>query len=208
MIKLLPIAHEKFPFLVIDNFYSDEELEKIWKEIDFLGDKARPEDRVVAKKDGKSLASVKRVYLDSLYTNRDTSNILSIFPTRLYCDEIGQTYQELVPSGVNFNTSNYDATQLSYYENKDGYKAHTDVFQHTALTWIFKQPKKFEGGDLIFTQSKMKAECMYNRTIIFPSWYYHAVSEIKMKEENLNKGLGRWAITHFINFRTVALETT
>ena len=61
MIKLLPIAHEKFPFLVIDNFYSDEELEKIWKEIDFLGDKARPEDRVVAKKDGKSLASVKRV---------------------------------------------------------------------------------------------------------------------------------------------------
>ena len=54
----------------------------------------------------------------------------------------------------------------------------------------------------------MKTECMYNRTVLFPSWYYHAVSEIKMKEEDLNKGLGRWAITHFINFRTVALETT
>ena len=200
--NLLPIQDEKFPFLVIDNFYSKENLNLIWKELDFLIDKVRPEDKVVAKKDGKSLASVKRVYLDTLYNDRKTSNILEFFPSKLYSDEIIDTYVDLVPSGINFATSNYDSTQLSYYENKDGYKPHTDVFQHTALTWLFKEPKKFEGGDLVFTQSNIKIDCMYNRTVLFPSWYYHGVTQIKMNDEDLNKGFGRWAITHFINFKT------
>jgi len=206
MMKLLPITDEKFPFLVIDNFYSDEELEKIWKEIDFLGDKVKPEYNVVAKKHGKPLASVKRLYLDNLYTTRKTSNILEFFPDKLYSQEVADTYVNLVPSGINFATSNHDTTQLSYYENKDGYKSHTDVSQHTALTWIYKEPKKFEGGDLIFTQSNVKVDCMYNRTVLFPSWYYHAVTQIKMSDEDLNKGLGRWAITHFINFKSVTAD--
>ena len=206
--NLLPIQDDKFPFLVIDNFYSKENLNLIWKELDFLIDKVRPEDKVVAKKDGKSLASVKRVYLDTLYNDRKTSNILEFFPSKLYSDEIIDTYVDLVPSGINFATSNYDSTQLSYYENKDGYKPHTDVFQHTALTWLFKEPKKFEGGDLVFTQSNIKIDCMYNRTVLFPSWYYHGVTQIKMNDEDLNKGFGRWAITHFINFKTFMMEVT
>ena len=206
--NLLPIQDDKFPFLVIDNFYSKENLNLIWKELDFLIDKVRPEDKVVAKMDGKSLASVKRVYLDTLYNDRKTSNILEFFPSKLYSDEIIDTYVDLVPSGINFATSNYDSTQLSYYENKDGYKPHTDVFQHTALTWLFKEPKKFEGGDLVFTQSNIKVDCIYNRTVLFPSWYYHGVTQIKMNDEDLNKGFGRWAITHFINFKTFKMEIT
>ena len=206
--NLLPIQDEKFPFLVIDNFYSKENLNLIWKELDFLIDKVRPEDKVVAQRDGKPLASVKRVYLDTLYNDRKTSNILEFFPSQLYNDEIRDTYVDLVPSGINFATSNYDSTQLSYYENKDGYKPHTDVFQHTALTWLFKEPKKFVGGDLVFTQSNTKVDCMYNRTVLFPSWYYHGVTQIKMNDEDLNKGFGRWAITHFINFKTFMMEVT
>ena len=87
---------------------------------------------MVAKKHGKPLASVKRVYLDNLYTTRKTSNILEFFPNKLYSQEVTNTYVNLVPSGVNFATSNYDTTQLSYYENKDGYKSHKDDAQHTA----------------------------------------------------------------------------
>tara|TARA_R100001086_G_scaffold100696_1_gene50421 strand:- start:2876 stop:3499 length:624 start_codon:yes stop_codon:yes gene_type:complete len=205
--KIFPILkNDLFPFLVIDDFYSEDQLNLIWKELDFLYDKIKPEYEIVAKRNGEPIASVKRIYLDSLYNHRETSNILSIFPQSLYRKEIVDMYVKSVPSGINFATSNSDSTQLGYYEHKDGYKAHTDTTQHTVLTWLFKKPKKFEGGDLIFTQSKIKVDCFYNRTVIFPSWYYHAVSEINMKEEDKDKGLGRWAITHFINFKSIAVH--
>jgi hypothetical protein len=205
--KIFPILkNDLFPFLVIDDFYSEDQLNLIWKELDFLYDKIKPEYEIVAKRNGEPIASVKRIYLDGLYNHRETSNILSIFPQSLYRKEIVDMYVKSVPSGINFATSNFDSTQLGYYEHKDGYKAHTDTTQHTVLTWLFKEPKKFEGGDLIFTQSKIKVDCLYNRTVIFPSWYYHAVSEINMKEEDKDKGLGRWAITHFINFKSIAVH--
>ena len=78
--KIVPILkNDLFPFLVIDDFYSEDQLNLIWKELDFLHNKIKPEHEIVAKRNGEPIASVKRIYLDALYNHRETSNILSIF---------------------------------------------------------------------------------------------------------------------------------
>lgn len=68
---------------------------------------------------------------------------------------------------------------------------------HTAIIWFFKEPKRFEGGNLRLTELNETIECMHNRLIIFPSYYSHEVDELKLDEKYRNKGLGRFSITHF-----------
>ena len=68
----------------------------------------------------------------------------------------------------NIRTSD-SKTLVSYYEDTDYYKAHSDCAEITALSWYYKEPKKYRGGDLKFTDYNIDVECKNNRCIIFPS---------------------------------------
>ena len=57
------------------------------------------------------------------------------------------------------------------------------------LLWIFKEPKPFTGGDLIFTDYDYTVECKNNSGIIFPGPIKHEVPPIE--------GDGRYTITLF-----------
>ena len=64
---------------------------------------------------------------------------------------------------------NHDDTLISYYEDSEYYKPHEDIFNFAKLTWFFKEPKKFEGGDLVFTEFGEIVKCENNKCIVFPS---------------------------------------
>ena len=54
--KIFPILkNDLFPFLVIDDFYSEDQLNLIWKELDFLYNKIKPEYEIVAKRNGEPI---------------------------------------------------------------------------------------------------------------------------------------------------------
>ena len=213
-----------FPYIIIDNFYNKNELDIIWKELDFLldGDKFdSPSDAGAAINDnGKLLANKKGLFLDSVYPNRKISNILTcnrkLFTNlRSICDSNESWF-------FRYLNGNYDQTILSYYENEDYYDAHSDQSIMTSLTWLYKEPKKFEGGDLYFkdtinnfseyysnklSEGKSpssyleKIEVKNNRMLIFPSMIPHQVDSVKMDSEYKNKGLGRFVIASLMNHR-------
>ena len=191
---------QPFPFLVVDDFFTKEQLVGIWKELNFYEGKTVTDEHNVARDKGKKMAQVKRLYLDNIYKpqGRHLSSILSSMDLNLWNQTMVQAYKKTTPSWLHFWSSNLDHTQLGYMENSDFYTAHFDVSFHTCLIWLFKEPKKFEGGDLIFTQPKVKVDCTYNRMVLFPSYYMHAVSELKMAKEDMNKGNGRWVLTKFV----------
>ena len=70
---------------------------------------------------------------------------------------------------------------------------------HSVLIWFYRKPKRFAGGDLIFTDLNETVKCKHNRMILFPSYYYHKVNKVIMKEQYKNKGLGRFCLTHFFS---------
>ena len=61
------------------------------------------------------------------------------------------------------------------------------------MTWYYKEPKKFTGGELIFTDFDYTIPCKKNYTIIFPSFLRHKVNEVNVEED----GYGRFTITNF-----------
>lgn len=193
--------NDPFPYIRIFDFYSEEELKLIWEELDFiLNDRILndPEKTGTATNEGVILKKNKGIFLDYLYVDRNTSNILTVnrkFFTSLP-DILSKSNHWIFKNSL--SDVNWDNTLISYYENSDHYKKHYDVSAYTCLTWFFKKPKKFSGGDLIFPDFNLKIEVEDNSLIFFPSIIDHEVSEVKMNPEDTGKKLGRVCMTQFM----------
>ena len=192
------------PFLVVDNFYNKKEQKLIWTELDFhkdnfVIDEGTANRGVAINNNGKSIANLSRIYLDELYKNkREQSNILQCYQ-KLFTREIINKYKEKTLAARTYAATNTDWSQVSYYENNNNYEEHFDEFIHSVLIWFYRKPKRFDGGDLIFTDLNETVKCKHNRMILFPSYYYHKVNKVIMKEQYKNKGLGRFCLTHFFS---------
>ena len=190
------VIHQKpIPYMLVKNYFSEDDIEHMFRELKFLTPKMEFQDGTnLPTKDHKKNVQIN---LDKLYENRDTSNILNVM-NKIYNDgelisnlEIASWFYEV------WGYTNNDNTFVAYYENTDYYKAHWDSSITTILRWFYREPKKYTGGDLTFTESGEKIKCKHNRMIMFPGYYLHEVDPIKMEEEHKNKNLGRYTLTTF-----------
>lgn len=134
------------------------------------------------------------VFLDDVYRERNYSNVLKL-NRKIYGIQLDK------PSTIlnQLRESNHDTTLVSYYENEAHYKSHKDYSVLTAVTYLYKQPKAFEGGDLVLTEYGYAFEPWFNRTYIMPGVVEHEVTEVTMKPEDCGKGLGRYCISNSIH---------
>lgn len=195
----------KLPIIVIDKLYTADESERIWQELCFLNNHPsklkNPEDTgsawVTEDDQKKFLKKNKAISLDMTYRDRGMSSILAenrkIFNREL-TDQLIK-YHDFFRYMQHINS---DATLVSYYENSDFYLPHHDDATITAITWFYKNPKMFTGGDIIF-ENEVNIECISNRCVIFPSLFLHEVTKINM-EPNLEKNCGRFTISQFLSF--------
>ena len=198
---IIDIYNDKFPYMVIDNYYNEIELKLIWEELDFLSYPHKLK-RATLDSGGATHKVTKELlkhnfhrYIDGIYTEREMSNILTVNRKLFNNDyEIFRQHPHWFFQNIGFNR---DYTQVGYYEDNDHYGEHRDNAFVSALTWLYKEPKKFTGGDLFLSSDKIKIDCVNNRTLIFPSMIPHSVNEIHMNEKNPSRGDGRYVITQF-----------
>jgi len=192
---------EPFPFLIVEDFYSPEELKLVWREFEFLldGDKLKgPRETAAAEfSDGSVGKQNKGIFLDDVYRDRSTSNILTVNRKLFNCglpneiSNISQVFKGIIDC-------NKDNTLLSYYENKDFYTPHRDCYCFTSLHWFYKKPKKFNGGDLYFPEFDIAITVENNKMILFPSAFTHGVTEVTMENSDVGKGYGRYCLSQFL----------
>ena len=198
------ILHKATPnYIIYDEFLNEEELSKVWNEMTFLTspNKMLPPEKSgsALDKDGKILKKNSVIFLETFYKDRNVSNISTV--TNKIFDK--QIYDDLIMVGGYFDyikVTNAEYNLLSYYENNDYYEPHRDVSIFTALIWLNREPKKFEGGDLVFSELDETIEHKSNRLIIFPSFLNHAVTPVKMLGQyKPYGGDGRYTLTKFIS---------
>ena len=189
-----------FPYIVIDNYYTKDEYNLIWEEIKFLCyDHKLVKAEGSAHINGKPLKNNSVKYLDSLYNNRSISSILKI-NRKLFRNsyEILRNHPSWFFQKIK---GTYDKTALSYYEHGEEYKSHYDEFSLTALWWTCKKPKRFDGGNFIFSDYDETVEFKDNRMVIFPSIIMHKVTKVTMQEQYLNQKYGRICLSQFLKFQ-------
>jgi len=187
-----------FPLMVVENFYNEEELSLIWEELNFY---TRPEKLLDAEGYGGIVdrTNAKALILDEIYTKqyRNVSNILTMNRKLFECGVLDK-FSEIHGCCSIANQSNHDITKVRYYHDKEYYDPHTDKgFQFLAFSYFYKEPKKFDGGNLIFPKYDYEFSCNHNSLIMMPAWVEHGVSEVSIKDSDYYDGYGRYAITHF-----------
>lgn len=198
---IISCYEENFPYIVIDNYYDEDEYNSIWEEINFLchRDKLIKSEGSATSPDGNLLKNNCVRYLDNLYTDRKVSNILKV-NRKLF-----KNHLEILryhPSWFFQNIEgNNDFTSLSYYEDGEEYLSHHDAYTVTALWWTHNKPKRFEGGNFIFTDYNESVEFKDNRLVIFPSIIKHEVTKVKIEEEYRNQKNGRICLSQFLKFK-------
>lgn len=184
---------EPVPHCIIKNYYTDQELDLIWREIEFLRGKLKlPDQTGTARDENGPLKNNRGIFLDEIYSDRKLSNILTV-TRKLASPEITQNiinkhwfYNYLIP-GDRLT----DSTLLTHYYTGCYYKPHRDSACVTCISYIWKEPKHFDGGDLYFGNYKVPIE--NNCMLIFPSCTIHEVKPVT--------GEGRYALSQFVNFR-------
>jgi len=194
---------DPFPFLEIENMYDRLQLKLIWQELEFLNqlDKLESPEKTggAEEEEGKILKKNSGLYLDNLYKTRNISNILTV-NTNLFASHILEEFSSLCFLYENIKHTNNDTTLISYYDNGGYYKSHQDNALYTAITWFFKEPKKFNGGDFYFSNYNCKIEIKNNKTILFPSVVNHSVDEVIMNNKSdFSQGYGRYSMTQFFH---------
>tara|TARA_R100000664_G_C2758306_1_gene147070 strand:- start:547 stop:1170 length:624 start_codon:yes stop_codon:yes gene_type:complete len=189
-----------FPFIVADNWYSPEEEQLIWKELDFYYRPQNLESSTLnsAMENHEALSNSWRIYPMSIFNREYLKFSTIISSVKKYLNpKFSSFVKDCMPQGVQFLDATKIQNMISYYDHNQEYKPHHDTAQFTSLIWFYKQPKQFTGGDFVLTQPNQTIKCKHNRMIFFPSYYIHSVTPVSISPENRNTGLGRFTITNF-----------
>jgi len=199
----LKYHEERVPFIVIDDLYDDNEQSEIMVELDYLCTERRLippfDDTGGATEEGKNIKNVGCQYLDSFYKQRKYSSILQI-TEKLFMNDAS-----LISNHPHwyFDTDsiNQHSTHILYYEDTNEYPAHKDTCRLTAVTYFYRNPKKFEGGNLQFPEHQIEIECINNRIIVFPSMLAHRSTPVIMMENDTRTKNGKFCITQFLDHK-------
>jgi len=200
---ILPFK-EPFPHLIIENTYNNQELNSIWQELEFLTYQNKLESPTKTNSakdnDGNDLKLNHGLFLDDCYKKREISNILTT-NRKIFDKQILETFANLSFGYKQILHCNSDTTLISYYENEHYYLPHKDKSLFSILTWFYKTPKSFIGGDLVFTEYDYEIKIKNNMTLFFPSYLYHSVTKIESVHTYPEfSGYGRYCMTQFLQF--------
>ena len=209
---------EVFPYLIVDNWYNPEELESVWKELDFYQScprhkisRTEENNAPVAREiDGTPKSKAFRFHLWDLYLTQEGRNFSNIL-RNMYKQRSPEFYKIVEDAFPihhhSYKGTNTDGTMISYYEDGDYYKPHIDSMMFTCLIWVYREPKQFKGGDLRLPQAEKTIKVKSNRMLLFPSYFSHQVIPVKFDKEPTQSGLGRYCITHFYNWESSNVQS-
>ena len=137
------VYDEPFSYVVIDNTHTENEINKIFKELSYLKEFfLLPENSGSATDDdGNLLKKNKALFINEFYTKRKFSHILTAEDR--FLDE--SHLPSMIPDDCYWELmqrTNQHSTLVSYYENSDYYQPHRDRSHFTMLTWLWKEPKR------------------------------------------------------------------
>jgi len=200
--------------IVIDNFYSQSQLEDIRKELVWLTKPSIMRDETTlssATAEGVVQTSKNGIFLEEVFNNwRHSaliSSLISNMETEFFRNKV-LSYNTMYKSLFHCNTKTH---LLSYYENADYYKPHTDIAFFTALNYFTKEPKQFSGGEIVLkscnSSKEATVEIVDNRVVIIASCTVHEVLPIVSSMQNTLSGNGRYCNSAFFNIRDQRLDT-
>lgn len=186
-------------FLVIDDCFNEDELKKLWSDIDILMDgKLLPPEKTATARDPETNKPVKDnmgIFIDKPFIE-GVIKYAPVVLNKLFNKDVANELEAIHPSMAIYRNLNYTKTLFSYYSKGGYYKPHYDNSVFTVITWLHHEPKQWTGGLLRLPKYKIEIEPRHNRSLIIPGIYVHEVTEVIM-DNDANNTSGRYTFSQF-----------
>ena len=177
-------------YLVIDDFYTEDELKLVEQEILALKPFRVSASHTKADEDLKTGSGL---FLDEMFSKyRESSKILTL-NRKLFSDEVFEEAMKLNAFFGHLKQCNFDATLLNYYSDGEEYKPHRDQAVLSAVT--FFGIGSFTGGEFCFPEINETVDFKHNRLVLFPSCMQHQALPIATED-----GSVRVSIAQFLKY--------
>ena len=189
-----------FPHIIIDDYFTDVELELILREFNFLLPKFGDPSTFggAENDDGTYKSDSTGLSLDNVYNNRDISDILSISSRRMFDLEFWESISKEHEFWGQVLNSTSDHTKIRKYAPGEDYLSHQDCWVNVLFSCTLQEDLG-GGGDLYFEQHDLYIKSKTNRCVLFPGWVKHMVTPVV--ETN------RFALTKFIHCASKITDT-
>jgi Rps23 Pro-64 3,4-dihydroxylase Tpa1-like proline 4-hydroxylase len=201
------LKKEPFPHAIIEDFYSEEELRLIWKELDYL---TSPNKMILS---GEKLSTAKDnltqltksssygIMLDEYFSQKTYSDIL-VITNKIFNPNLLNQIASLHSLMGHVSYLNDSITKLKYYEDAEEYKGHIDTSRFTMLNYFFKEPKQFTGGNLYFKDFDYTIEIKNNMVVFFCGAINHASTKL-ISNDFYDKfsGYGKYVVAKFLGIK-------
>jgi len=203
---------KQIPFIVKENFLSNEELSQVATETKSIIPKLRDgRHSRFATKNGNILKKNSGVHYSDLYDNHNIeSQTCAIFNRKVFQEKLYSTFDNQVLADLS-QTVDWNGMMMSYYKHGDYYKPHFDGSFITGLYWFhLRTPKKFTGGELLLynatksdtADTVIPFQPVHNRFMAFPSCYMHEVKEVFVPPDYRDQMYGRFCISVFCGHKS------
>jgi hypothetical protein len=187
-------------YALIDQTYNELELKTIWSAIDHIqaqGLMQNPHDTgsAVDPRTGQVIKRNRSVFLDDLDPPDQQPDIRPMIANVWRDRDLIQNLSELHPCYSLINMINYSTSLLSYYEDSEHYPAHRDLSVFTILTWLWREPKSWQGGEICLPEFDLVHTVENNQSMIFPGSYLHEARAPVMTTSL--PGRGRYCLAQF-----------
>jgi Rps23 Pro-64 3,4-dihydroxylase Tpa1-like proline 4-hydroxylase len=193
--------------VVLEDVFTEEQQKDIFEELCSYVKEGRllsPDQTGSAThEDGSLKKKNSAIFLDDIYLSeqRNNSAILVNTENSLISYDIKETLQSYNPLYGVLKSANRHFTLVNYYEDSDYYDFHHDLSAFSILSFFFKEPRSFSGGNIIFKldNKEFEIEVKNNMSVFFPSFYEHRVVPVKMNSDKNKESVpGRFSIAQFI----------
>ena len=176
-------------FFTVDDWYSEEELQGVKVEIDFLTD---------FKKYQLDEHNTLKIDLDDSYSNKNISNILSYRykdKLELFANQVDRSYPE--GTAEEFLKCTKMKTSLRYFHQAMEFEEHSTDDKFVSYCFYWHTPQAFEGGEFYFEDVKVKSN--QGRLIFFKGHFKRNVTKINFIDPKRTLGSGLFLITTSYN---------
>jgi hypothetical protein len=189
--KLSIIEKPNLDLVVIDDFYTPEELHDVKNElVSIYKFRKRPGQTGDAMNGFEHQKTGTGVFLHELYYDANESSIVN-YNQKIFTH---QYLDELIDRSVHYKhirNSTVDTVLVNYYNDNEMYNQHTDLSLFTVI--ILLGLGDFSGGGMYFKDIDQEIDFKENRAIIFPGCAIHQSRPVQ--------GNGtRVSIAQFINY--------
>lgn len=201
----ITVKNEPFPYLIFEDVFDQDALRLIEQEFDYYTNSfehffRHPRETGSAGKTDIPNSMLKRnkgFFFHDVWHNPNHSAVSRISQEMFYKESMSQSeskyFRDFAPNEISI--------LCSLYGDGDYYLPHKDATLATGCLWLYKEPKKWEGGKFRFVDYDLEFECKNNSMVVFPGGFQHEVTELTMDNDDFADGYGRYCISYFMNHR-------